>query len=868
MPLTFTPLASDNFTRANANPISGSWTTVPGAAPWQILSNMAEGTAAFGFNASISTAVTWPNDQYSEVTVGQNTYAYAGPAVRFNPASDDGYLLFYQAGSNSLIIQKIVAGGGTTLATSVSTPAVAPGDVVRLVVVGNQLSAYYNGTLIIPPFTDTTYGAGSPGIAAYLVGNTYEERISNWVGGSAAQAPVTDDFNRADNTTLGTNWTVGLGSSQKILTNQAASNSGSPSLSFWNANTFSNDQSSTATISVLTGTSSNKKMGVAVRANATSGGNAFYFYVDTNLKYAYEKIINGGIATGTVEFATAPFPAVNDVMTIAVVGTRYYFIVNGHVVGTVVDTSFTSGSPGIFTDRLYNTGGDWRLDNWIGDNQVAFAAPAPTSISSTTAVAGTTFNLTINGTGFQGVAPIISGRSPVVTFSGAGITVNSLSVVSSTQIIANITVASGAAATVRNVIVTNIDTQAGTLAAALTITLPPPSPASISPGSEEQGFTGNITVGGINFDAGGTSILLFSNGGISVNSYGTRNATTIVANITILASASLGYVNVTVGNADTQQGTLVGNFQILSGAPVPVTILPFTVVPCGTENVTVTGTNFTPKVTQNFIAVVSDLYNGVAGGTPSLDRNAGFFAISHGVSVGGNGTATFSLSGVDPWAAGIATFDGATPTVVQDATAVFRSVTTAALAYISNNTAGNTLVVFVTNFDGRTAVTISDSQGNVWLPIYSQADGGGFWQQAWYAPNAKAGANTVTLTMASSSVAIFILEYTPLGNLTQVPALASSTSATATTPALTGPSTLSFSGTGITVNSYSVQNSTTITANITAACTAIPEVGSVTVTNANGLTGTLAASFPILWGVIPAWIGVQQFAGSHQLNQL
>src|ERR1019366_628408 len=127
---------------------------------------------------------------------------------------------------------------------------------------------------------------------------------------------------------------------------------------------------------------------------------------------------------------------------------------------------------------------------------------------------------------------------------------------------------------------------------------------------------------------------------ITVNSYSVQNSTTVTANITIASNATLSARDVIITNADTQTGTLAGAFTITSGAPVPVSISPSPITPCGTFNVTVTGTNFTPLVTQNFIAFSSSFYDSFVSGTPTLDFGAGQYgALSHGVSVGGNGTA-------------------------------------------------------------------------------------------------------------------------------------------------------------------------------------------------------------------------------------
>lgn len=82
-------------------------------------------------------------------------------------------------------------------------------------------------------------------------------------------------------------------------------------------------------------------------------------------------------------------------------------------------------------------------------------------------------------------------------------------------------------------------------------------------------------------------------------------------------------------------------------------------------------------------------------------------------------------------------------------------------SFASNNAAGNTIVVIVCCYSGSfSGTTISDTQGNVYI---SQTVGVGSFGglQLLYAPNCKAGANTVTTTVAQagSNNQVIIAEY-------------------------------------------------------------------------------------------------------------
>ena len=444
MSLTLIQLATDNFTRADANPISGSWATVGGAAAWQIKSNMAESTV-IGINAnlSISTAVVWPADQYSEVTVGVSGVVtdLGGPAVRFNPASKNGYILFYQGGSGPITIQTVITpGSGATIASS-GTLNVSPGDVLRLVVIGNQLSAYQNGVEIIAPFTDNTFATGSPGLSSYIqTGTTGNIRFSLWSGGSASITPP----------------------------------------------------------------------------------------------------------------------------------------------------------------------------------------PSPASIAPTSDEQGFTGNVTVTGTAFD------SGGTSTLSFSGTGVTVNSYGTRNATTLTANITITSGAALTARDVVVTNADSQTGTLVAAFTVTSGAPSPASISPTSDEQGFTGNVTITGTNFSTG---TLSFSGTGITVNSYSVQNATTIIANITIASNAALSARDVTITNVDTQTGTLSSAFSVTSSISISGN--------AGVAGAYVTLIGFNPAVVVSVTADGSGNYT-----FPSV--NAGTYYVYPDLPVSVNGVVTSRYMFTDP----------------------------------------------------------------------------------------------------------------------------------------------------------------------------------------------------------------------------
>jgi hypothetical protein len=147
---------------------------------------------------------------------------------------------------------------------------------------------------------------------------------------------------------------------------------------------------------------------------------------------------------------------------------------------------------------------------------------------------------------------------------GAGITVNSCTFNSATQLTASITISSTATLGTRNVTVTNPDSQTGTLPNGFTVTtggpLPPPSLSSVNPNSGAQGQSlTSVVLTGSSFQNGATCSF---SAGITVNSCTFNSATQLTASITISSTATLGTRNVTVTNPDNQSSNLPNGFSV------------------------------------------------------------------------------------------------------------------------------------------------------------------------------------------------------------------------------------------------------------------------------------------------------------------
>ncbi|MFQ6044063.1 MAG: FlgD immunoglobulin-like domain containing protein, partial [Candidatus Poribacteria bacterium] len=188
--------------------------------------------------------------------------------------------------------------------------------------------------------------------------------------------------------------------------------------------------------------------------------------------------------------------------------------------------------------------------------------PIVTSVAPSSRGQGATGqDIIVTGTNFMDGAD--------VSFSGDGITVNSTTFVSDTELVANIDIASDAPVGFRDVIVTNPDSQTGigedifSVTAAPTVTST--NPDSLPQGSEDQyvmiegsGFVDNLPD-----DPNGPQLAADFGDGITVNSVAYFNSTVLIASISIAEDAAVGARDVTVVNGDAGVGVGVGIFTVV-----------------------------------------------------------------------------------------------------------------------------------------------------------------------------------------------------------------------------------------------------------------------------------------------------------------
>jgi hypothetical protein len=183
-----TPLATDNFTRADANPIGGSWTTITGSNAMQIVSDLAEGSVLNNYSTAYWNAIIWPADQWSEITIDNiDGLSYAMSLVRVSNSAVSWYGFTLGSGTigvggSFLTLIGAVSGALTTLAPQYGPFTANVGDVVRLSAIGNLITVYINGIQVLQAI-DTSIVSGSAGMGAYVRSVLSNVKLSKWSGG-------------------------------------------------------------------------------------------------------------------------------------------------------------------------------------------------------------------------------------------------------------------------------------------------------------------------------------------------------------------------------------------------------------------------------------------------------------------------------------------------------------------------------------------------------------------------------------------------------------------------------------------------------------------------------------------------------------
>jgi hypothetical protein len=172
-------MASDNFNRAPANPLDGSWATSSAWNALQLVSNAVQIVTASSDSAMVSTASTATDSQVTLSVVNAST-TIAGPAIHMSTSAGDGYALLYNAGFWHVYVLPSFSDIGSWFAS----PSLANGDVARLRRgPGNTLIININTVDVFTTLADTTYLGGAPGMFIYDGTTVFDDWTDNAAAG-------------------------------------------------------------------------------------------------------------------------------------------------------------------------------------------------------------------------------------------------------------------------------------------------------------------------------------------------------------------------------------------------------------------------------------------------------------------------------------------------------------------------------------------------------------------------------------------------------------------------------------------------------------------------------------------------------------
>lgn len=172
---------------------------------------------------------------------------------------------------------------------------------------------------------------------------------------------ATDDFNRADSTGLGANWTTITGkTSLNILTNAAVSTAGGNDGNYYNAVAWPNDQWSQATLVDRAAGRNAVKVRVAAAAETYYAGGSDVTDFGNQQQRLWKTV--AGVRTSLATNATLLIAT--DLVYVEARGTTIKLFINGVEVLSAIDSDIASGNAGIGFGDAVAGGGDW--DGWSG----------------------------------------------------------------------------------------------------------------------------------------------------------------------------------------------------------------------------------------------------------------------------------------------------------------------------------------------------------------------------------------------------------------------------------------------------------------------------------------------------------------------
>lgn len=433
---------------------------------------------------------------------------------------------------------------------------------------------------------------------------------------------------------------------------------------------------------------------------------------------------------------------------------------------------------------------------------------------------------------------------PGVTVSGADVTVNSVTFVSggvSSQVTINVDVGALAATGFRDITLTNPDGQSSTLVGALEVTAPPPVLNTIDITSGRRKETIDVTLTGTEFQAGAA---VSFGAGIGVTAVDdTAIPTQLVATIAIAGNAAQGARNVIVTNPDGGSDSLNMAFDVLRAIPQVTGTVPGTGSrqdPAGPINVVISGADFdcsggtTPAVDFNDAGVTVNMVTctGTPGNSEFESEVTANVTIGAGASAPAIHNVTVTNNGDVAGGTGFGVF-----TVLLEKPVITMST--------PDPEQGETRDVTVSGDFFQATPTVSSPQGGITVNSVTYIDpmtlsvnltvdyavSVGTYDLTVLNPDGQSTtANVLSVVTAPPPT---VTQAVPDKGVTNTTGLDVAVIGTGFQPGA-GATTVAFSGAGITVNTVTVNSTTSITANIDIGAGAATTLRDITVTNPVG----------------------------------
>jgi hypothetical protein len=182
-----TQTLTDNFNRANENPLAGNWTvsTASGDDKLQLLTNAVTYAAIGSDSEAFWTSWASGDDQYSqaEITAGSTGGSGEGIGVCVRRSSTASTKTLYRLvidHTGDYELSKLVAGVFTSLRTG--TVSYVAGQKLGLSVLGTTLKIWYNNSQVGSNVIDSSIASGLPGIA--YSSSDSGATLDNWDAGT------------------------------------------------------------------------------------------------------------------------------------------------------------------------------------------------------------------------------------------------------------------------------------------------------------------------------------------------------------------------------------------------------------------------------------------------------------------------------------------------------------------------------------------------------------------------------------------------------------------------------------------------------------------------------------------------------------